>query len=301
MNISFKQIELFLVVAKELNFSVAAKNCNLSQPALSVSIKKLEDTIGALLFNRHTRSVTLTATGVEFYRLAEGLQENIKKSHSEIQNFVKGKRGKLIVAASPSIAASLAPKSIQHFLSMHPDVEVILHDETDVKCIEKIKSGKADVALVPIKEVSDEVRRHDLFDDYLVVVYPKNHPLDMLEEISWSDVHQYPLIQIRDSVDLKKTIEKEFMNIGLKIQPAYEVNIAATLLGMIRANIGIGILSRSSLTDTVVAGLGHARMSTSNMYRTIAAVTNAQITPSPLQMPFISSCKVAAAAVYGVE
>ena len=298
MNISFRQIELFLAVAKALNFSTAAKACHISQPALSINIKKLEESIGALLFNRDTRNVTLTATGVEFYRLAIGLQENIKKSHLDIKNFVHGKRGKLVVAASPSIAASLAPKAIHNFLKTHPDVEVTLHDETDTKCLDNIAAGKADVALIPIKEASEEINKFDLFDDYLVVVYPEQHPLQALREITWNDIHQFQHIQIRDSVDLRQTIERELSNINVKIHPAYEVNLAATLLGMIRADLGIGILSRSSLTDAVTAGLQYKRITSSNMYRTIAAVFSSKNAPSPLAAPFILSCKTAAIEVY---
>lgn len=298
MNISFRQIELFLAVAKTLNFSTAAKACNISQPALSINIKKLEESIGALLFNRDTRNVTLTATGTEFYRLSIGLQEDIKKSHLDIKNFVHGKRGKLVIVASPSIAASLAPKAIHNFLQTHQDVEITLHDETDTKCLEKIISGKADVALIPIKETPEDIHKLDLFDDYLVVVYPEQHPLQELREITWNDVHQFQHIQIRDSVNLRQTIERELSNIKVKLHPAYEVNLAATLLGMIRANLGIGILSRSSLTDAVTAGLQYKKITSSNMYRTIAAVFSSRNATSPLVAPFVLSCKTAAIAVY---
>ncbi|WP_447917862.1 LysR family transcriptional regulator [Achromobacter aegrifaciens] len=298
MNISFRQIELFLALAKALSFSAAAQSCHISQPALSITIKKLEESIGAPLFNRHTRRVTLTAVGVEFYRHAIGLQENIQKSHLDIISFVHGKRGKLTIVASPSIAASLAPKAIHHFLQTHPQIDISLHDETDTKCLEKINNGKADIALIPIREISGDIYKQDLFEDYLVVVYPVGHPLQERQEITWKDIHQYPNIQIRDSVDLRQTIGRELSNIDVKIHPAYEVNLAATMLGMIRSDLGIGILSRSSLTATVTAGLQYRKIHSHNSYRTIAAVSSSRVAPSPLMAPFIGSCKVAASEIY---
>lgn len=287
-----------MALAKALSFSSAAKSCHISQPAFSINIKKLEESIGAPLFNRHTRNVTLTAVGVEFYRHAIGLQENIQKSHVDIINFVHGKRGKLIVVASPSIAASLAPKAIQHFLQTHQEVDITLYDETDTKCLDRINSGKADVAIIPVKEVSGDIYKQDLFEDYLMAVHPIHHPLSELHEITWQDIHQYPHIQIRDSVDLRQTIERELLNIDIKIHPAYEVNLAATMLGMIRSDLGIGVLSRSSLTEAVTVGLQYKKIHSSNSYRTIAAVSSSRAAPSPLMAPFIKSCKTAASEVY---
>lgn len=301
MNLSFRQIELFLALAKALSFSAAAKSCHISQPALSINIKKLEESIGAPLFNRHTRSVTLTAVGVEFYRHAIGLQENIQKSHLDIISFVHGKRGQLTIVASPSIAASLAPRAIHHFLQTHTQVDISLHDETDTKCLEKINAGKADIALIPVREVAGNIYKRDLFEDYLVVVFPTSHPLNALSEITWRDIHQYPHIQIRDSVDLRQTIERELSSIDVKIHPAYEVNLAATMLGMIRSDLGIGILSRSSLTATVTSGLQYKKIQSHNSYRTIAAVSNSRVAPVPLMEPFIKSCKTAASEIYNLR
>ncbi|MGO4393604.1 LysR family transcriptional regulator [Variovorax sp. M-6] len=291
INATFKQIELFLAVAETLSFSKAAQICHISQPALSMNIRKLEDSIGARLFDRHTRNVSLTAVGREFHGMSLSLRDKMQQVHLNIREFVHAKKGKLIVAASPSIAASFAPQVIAQYLQSQPDIEIKFYDELADVCIDLLRKGKADVALIPTEGTSQELNQIDLFFDYFVVVIPEDHPLASKTEVEWSDLRDYPHIQIRSPSTLKKTVDGEMSAVLPDFRAAYEVGLAVTLLSMIRAGLGIGVLSHSSLGQANMTRLTFRRIAGHSTYRSISAVSMNDRSPPPLLDSFVQACR----------
>nr|WP_028604651.1 LysR family transcriptional regulator [Ottowia thiooxydans] len=290
-NATFKQIELFLAVAQTLSFSKAAEMSHISQPALSMNIRKLEDSIGAKLFDRHTRNVSLTAVGREFQDMCLPLRDKIQQVHLNIREFVHAKKGKLVVAASPSIAAGFAPQVIAHYLTSHPEVEIKFYDELADVCIDLLRKGKVDVALIPTEGLTQELNQIDLFFDYFVVVMPEDHPLACKAEVNWGDLREYPHIQIRSPSTLRKTVDGQMSAVLPDFRPAYEVGLAVTLLSMIRTGLGIGVLSHSSLGQANMTNLTFRRIAGHSTYRSISAVSMNDRTPPPLLDSFVQACQ----------
>lgn len=291
LNATFKQIELFLAVAETLSFSKAAQMCHISQPALSMNIRKLEESIGARLFDRHTRNVSLTAVGREFHEMSVPLRDKVQQVHLNIREFVHAKKGKLAVAASPSIAAGFAPLVIAQYLQSHPNVEIKFYDELADVCIDFLQKGKADVALIPTEGTSPELDQVDLFFDYFVVVMPQDHPLASHTLVQWSDLQGYPHIQIRSPSTLRKTVDREMSAVSGDFRAAHEVGLAVTLLSMIRAGLGIGVLSHSSLGQANMTQLTFRRIAGHSTYRSISAVRMNDRSPPPLLDSFIQTCQ----------
>lgn len=294
MNVSLRQVEVFLAVAQTLSFSQAAKLCHLSQPALSANVKRLEEALGARLFDRHTRKVDLTAVGREFLTIATGMTENMQLSLTRMRDFVAGKRGRLVLAAAPSMAASFVPRLLAEYLQKHQDIEVELHDELSDVCLEMLRQGVADVALAAFEAKAEDLVQRQLFRDPLVVICPAQHPLARHSRVRWRDVQSYPHIVMNRTSNLRMLVDAEFARYGMRLQPVFEVSQVGTMLGLISANLGIGELPQSLIHNFDMTGLAHRRISNAAAYRTICAITLKDRAQTPALAPFLELCRARA-------
>ena len=295
MNVSLRQVEIFLAVAQTLSFSEAAKLSHLSQPALSGNIKRLEESLGARLFDRHTRKVTLTAVGREFLTIASGMTETMQLSLTRMRDFVAGKRGRLVLAAAPSMAASFVPGLLAEYLRKNPDVEVELHDELSDVCLDMLRKGAADVALAARDPKAQDLVQRELFRDPLVVICPADHALARHSTVRWRDVQAYPHVVMNRTSNVRNLVDAEFARYGLKLHPAFEVAQVGTMMGLIAANLGIGELPQSLIHNVDMSGLVHRRISNAAAYRSICAITLKDRAPAPTLPPFLELCRSRAA------
>ncbi len=285
--VTFKQIEIFLSVAETLSFSQAATRCHLSQPALSANIQRLEEALGARLFDRHTRKVTLTPVGAEMKAIAAALADNVEHAFSRIQELVSGKVGRLVVAAAPSLAASLVPRALAAFRLEHPGVGVELHDELSDVCIDMVRSRTADLALGPRSDGAEDLLQREIFRDPLVVVHPAGHPLDAKRALRWADIKPFEQIMLDPSSSVRQLVDAEYARHGVQLRPAFEVRHVGTMLGLIASGLGIGVLPQSLVRTLRLEGMGYRRFAAAGGYRSICSATLLGQTPSPTVAAFI--------------
>jgi LysR family carnitine catabolism transcriptional activator len=288
MKPTLKQLELFLAVSDTLSFSEAARRCNLSQPALSANIQRLEDALGTRLFDRHTRKVTLTPVGVEMRSVAAALADNIEHALSRIQDLVSGRVGRLVIAAAPSLAASLVPRTLAAFKRSHPEVKIQLHDELSDVCIEMVRSRRADLALGPRSASADDLHQSEIFRDPLVVLHPVDHPLSGRKALRWADVKPFEHILMDRTGSVRQVVDAEYARHGVQLRPAYEVQHVGTMLGLIASGLGIGVLPQSLVRTLRLEGLTYTRFAAADGgYRSICSATLRGYTPSPAVAAFI--------------
>ncbi|VTU30649.1 HTH-type transcriptional regulator GltC [Variovorax sp. SRS16] len=291
MNVSLRQVEIFLAVARTLSFSQAARDCHLSQPALSANVKRLEESMGARLFDRHTRKVSMTAVGQEFFKVASAMAENMDMALARMQDFVSGKRGRLVIAAAPSMAASFAPQAIAEFARDHPEVDVELHDELSDLSVGLVRSGVADLALSPVVPKAADLRQLELFRDHLVLVCHPSHPLASRATVRWRDVQPYAHVVVNQSSSVRQLVDAQYARYGVRLRPAFEVAHVGTMLGLIAAKLCVGELPESFIRNIDTTGLSYRRIASSAAYRTIGAITSSSRSPSPLIAPFLECCQ----------
>lgn len=291
MNITLKQVDAFLAVARTSNFSKAARLVHLSQPALSASIRRLEEAVGARLFDRSTRSVSLSPAGREFLTIATGLLANVDVGLERIQSFVAGKRGRLVAAVAPSVASGFAPRVILDFVRTYPDVEIKLCDVLADVCIDMIRSGAADIALTPKRLDANDLDQVDLFRDQLVVLCSQHHPLAKRRTVHWTDISSYDHIAKNGNSSVRQLVNAEYERQGVMLRPVFEVEHLGTMLGLIAEGLGIGILPISLLHAIKLEGLAWRAFTPSNApFRTICAVTLRARSAPPTVAPFIDLC-----------
>ncbi|MBO9354905.1 LysR family transcriptional regulator [Bordetella petrii] len=255
MSITFKQVEAFLAVARTLSFSQAAELVHLSQPALSANIRRLEEALGARLFDRDTRTVTLSAVGREFQDIAAGLHDHVEQGLARMQEIVAGKHGQLNIATAPSVAASSLPDILMRYKAVYPGIQIRIYDELSNTCAEMVRSGMADIALMPQRTDADDLAQQVVFRDPLVVLCAVDHPLAARSNVGWADIIESDLVVRSHDSSVRQLIDAKYLQHGAILRPAYEVNHVLTALGLIAAGLGIGVMPSSILSSVNMAGM----------------------------------------------
>lgn len=239
MDISTRHLRAFLTVVEKRNFTRAAEAAFLSQPALSMLIRSLEQSLGVRLFDRGTRRVELTAEGRAFERSAARLLAEFDSALAEMRDFAALRRGRVAIAALPSIAASRLPPVIAEFGLAFPQLELALHDVTADDCLDLLRRGEVDFALTaaaPLPEFDVE----PAWPDEFFVVCPRGHPLAGRSGISSAELEGHTFVQQDRYSSIRQQVDAVMFPRRLKT--AMEVSNMATAAGLVASGVGIAIV-----------------------------------------------------------
>src|ERR1700754_574359 len=172
MNITLRQIRAFLAVADTGAFARAAERMHVSPSALSTLAKELEEQIGLRLFYRSTRVVQLTEAGAEFRPLARKALDDLEAAVAGSRALAEVKRGRVTVAASIVIAATLLPWVIQSFRQRQPGIQCILKDGFEETIRDQVRRGAVDLGVGTLIEGEPGLSEATLYQDHLVALMP---------------------------------------------------------------------------------------------------------------------------------
>ena len=282
MNFTLRELEAFLGVARLGNFTRAARSLNMSQPALTVRIRHLEDALGVRLLDRTTRSVALTQIGREFLPVVERVLGEINAVAVNARDLAGRRRGMVTVAALPSIASMLLPAILAAFKTRHPGITVRLRDGVAQRVSALVKSGEADFGIGSPTKRDPELRTTVLMEDPVSVVFPPGHPLERRAPIRLEDLLTSPLILMDSQYSVRALVDRAFESIARSVVPAYEVSYVPTALGLVNAGLGVAIVSRSAAGEAAeLVGLRAARIEHPMLVRHISLIESASRSLSP--------------------
>ena len=183
MNVSIKQLRGFIAIAETGSFAEASERLYITQPALSIAIGKLEDTVGGLLFNRSTRSVQLTPEGLEFLPIAQRLIADWSEAFDDLNRLFSLRRGKLTVAAMPSFASTRLPAIVAEYQQQFPNITIAVQDIVMEQVIDAVQTGRADLGITFEPDNLQGQQFESLFTDRFVAVMPMSHALSGRKKI----------------------------------------------------------------------------------------------------------------------
>lgn len=242
MNVSLRQLQIFRAVAELSSFSAAAERLHLSQPALSSAIRKLEDGLGAKLFDRTTRQVVLTADGEELRRLGSRLIDEFEAVASDLHDYLAQRRGRVVVAALPSLAAVTLPPALARFKTQYPGVSVIIRDTLHNQIQELVESGAADFGLTVAPDKARDLEFRPLFLDRFVMICRKDHKLAARQSVAWSDIVQHPVITMARTSSVRQLIDSACATAGIEPQSQYDPEHLATVGALVSQGLGVAAL-----------------------------------------------------------
>ena len=200
----FDQLRQFLTVARLRNITHAAEDLALSQPALSRSIKRLEEEFGQPLFERKTRAVALTDAGTLLQSRAEEVLRVLDDARAQIAD--DGRSGRLRIGVIPTIAPYLLPDFLREFHGDFPAAEVIIQEDTTDNVLARCKQGEIDLAILALPISAKHVDTEVLFEEELLLTLPVGHPLAEKDSVELDDVEPYPFVLLGEAHCLTSSV-----------------------------------------------------------------------------------------------
>jgi LysR family transcriptional regulator, carnitine catabolism transcriptional activator len=194
INLSPQQLSAFVQLARKANFSAAARVQGVSQPALSRMVQQMEEIVGRRLLDRTTRSVVLTPTGRELLLIAERLVAEFDSAFGELERFVEGRRGRVGVAALPSIAAVLLPPAIARYQAGCPEVEIDVLDGLSGSVLEDVAQSRAEIGLTIRPSPRATLAYRPLLSDEFGLVCRPDDELAGEGPLPWSVFESRPFV-----------------------------------------------------------------------------------------------------------
>jgi len=241
MNISLRQLRVFLAVARQQHFRRAAESLHLSQPAVSRHIAELESELGLKLFDRNTREVVPTEAGryleSAIGRVLDELEGVLAHVHSESER----RRGKVHVASVPTLSAGLMPQCIAECARRYRELVIQLHDQAQTMVLDSVRGGEVDFGLAIEPPDTGEFDSELLLRDPFMLVCRPDHPLASLDRVPWRKLQGQPLILLDYSSGSRRLIDQVFSRRGIEPIVVQQTGHTHTAFRMVEAGLGISV------------------------------------------------------------
>ncbi len=250
-----KQLKAFLAIAEEKTFTAGAKRVNVTQAAVSMQIRQLEDEVGLPLFTRTPRRVILTEAGELLIERARRIMREHDSAKAELAEVAGAEHGRLrIGSASAMFATSQLPTILQKLKKKFPNAEISVGSGTSKLLVDKILHGDMDIAFVSLPIDTQNVKTELLFGDEVVAIAHPSHPRAGEEFISAAALAGENLILGEVGGNTRRMIDDFFNAANLQPNIVMELSRQEAINKMVENNMGVGIASAKSALPEVLEG-----------------------------------------------
>ncbi|MBC3257113.1 LysR family transcriptional regulator [Pseudomonas paralactis] len=243
--LDLRKLRYFLTVAEELHFGRAALRLHLAQPPLTRQISALEAELGFKLFDRTSRTVTLTAQGRAFLPYARGVLEQVELAQVIAGKLAAGTAGQLALGYASSIALSdLFSQAIQAFAQRFPEVQLTLVECASGSLGAQVADGRLDIGLSRLWPQSAEVQALSLGEERLVAAVSSDSPLASQTMLSVAQLSTYPLILFPADYGsgLNQSIEQLYRHHGQPLRPGPTGRQITSIIALVAAGQGVALV-----------------------------------------------------------
>lgn len=259
-----RQLRHFVMLAETLNFHRASERLHISQPPLTVSIKKLETEMGVALFERTSQGVKLTAAGVAALANAKRAIFFAEETRRSAVAIASGKTGLLRLGFIGSANHSSMPRVIKKFRSLYPGVELQLQESSMMDLLHRVESGLIDIAFIRVGYPMPEDPHFDLTlleKDHFVVAVPSDNPFAGRSALRLAELRNEPFIGYSEAIGpvMRSLWSKAFQLAGFQPDITQNATQVQTILSLVASGLGVALVP-SSLMRQVVEGVHFAEV-----------------------------------------
>ena len=238
----FHQLRYVCAVADTGSFSRAAERCQVAQPSLSQQILKLEEDLGARLFDRLGRSVRLTEAGGTFLPHARAVLEHLDDARSSVTAQHLDVRGNVTIGVIPTVAPYLMPVYTAGFTEKFPEAKMRLVEETTPVLVEGLRDLSIDLAILALPLRHKDLEIVPLRTEPVFAVLPKDHPRAGAESLSLKDLRGEPFVMLRDGHCFRDLSIGACSSARITPNIAFESGQFSSVLAMVGAGVGISMV-----------------------------------------------------------
>ena len=241
------QLRYFCAVAETGSFSRAAEQSHVAQPSLSQQIIKLEEELGARLFDRLGRSVRLTELGKTFLPRARAVLRELEAAKGDVVERKEFIGGPVTVGVIPTIGPYFLPRILTSFSLKFPQVRTTVVEEITPILLDRLRAGTIDVAVLALPSRGHEFETSPLLTERLFAALPKKHRLAKRNTLSLKDLRSEPFLLLRDGHCFRDTAVAACDRARLHPQIVFESGQFSSLLSMVGAGMGVSIVPEMAI------------------------------------------------------
>jgi len=272
MDLTLQQLRAVLAVHDAESFTVAAERARVAQSSLSRTVREVERKLGVELFRRTTRRLATTPEGAEFCVVARRAVSSFDAGMQHFAGLLAGDRGRVRLAALPSLAAILLPPVLSAHRAAHPEVEVALEDALSGEVLRRVRDGDVDLAVTVLDGVEDDLEVRELTADRFRCVLPPGHRYAERESLTWADLDGEPHVAFDSASSVRRHADRAFATAGVRPRQVLEVRTIAAVAGMVAAGLGVAVMPGLVLPLVEFAGLRDLPLVEPAVHRRIAVV-----------------------------
>lgn len=246
-NVTLKQLRYFDALSRELHFGRAAEQCSVTQPALSMQIHELEESLGLVLFERTRTGVQLTAKGAELSERSARILGEVRDFVSYAQHSSRVLTGPLRFGVIPSVAPYVLPPLLPLVRAAYPELELYVRETQTAPLTEELLDGKLDVLLLALPLKHNDLESLTLFEDRFVLALPKNRKLSGKVRATKEMVEQERLLLLEEGHCLRDQALSYCQLQQVDMVNTFGASSLSTIVEMVAAGFGITLLPEISL------------------------------------------------------
>ena len=246
LHLTLRQLQVFEKVSSHLNYSRAAEELYLSQPAVSMQIKQLEESIGLPLFEQMGKKIFLTEAGRELQHYSRTITQQLSEMEV-VFNEMKGlNQGKLTLSVV-NTANYFTPQLLAKFCQQHPNINVILHVANRDAVLKQLADNSTDLAIMGQTPDDADISAESFLDNPLVVIAAINHPLAKLKQVKFAQLASETFLSREIGSGTRSAMERVFAQHKIQPRISMEMETNEAIKQAVQAGMGLGILSLHSI------------------------------------------------------
>ena len=246
MNVTLRQLRVFESVARLLSYTRAAEELHLSQPAVYMQIRQLEDNLGLPLFERVGKKVYITEAGQEMYHYSRGVEQQLSEAETVLENLKGLRQGRLVLAVA-STANYFVPRLFAEFNKKYEAVSLSLDVTNRKGLLSHLEANDADMIIMGLPPGEMDLEAEAFLDNPLVVIAPPGHPLVGQRHIPMETLQQETFIMRERGSGTRISTERVFEDVGVQLKTGMEMSSNEAIKQAVQAGLGLGVLSIHTL------------------------------------------------------
>lgn len=292
MKPTLRQFEAFLLVYRLRSLTKAAAELRITQSAMSLLLRQLEQTLGTRLFDRTTRALSPTSAGIEMVPIAGRILAETDGLVAHMQNLLDAKAGRVCVAVSAGAASAVLPPIFARFRRRYPQVTVELLDVTADQLLDVVVGGKAEVGIGSVDEGDALGATVELLlRSPLCAIGRRDGRFERRRGITWNEISAWETIAMREGTRIRSQIDRALMRAGKVLRPTMEVSLISTALAITAQGGGVSILPAHLLPAKQFPSLAAVPLTAPQISRQVSLVTRAGMSLSPAARRFVAVAK----------
>ncbi len=252
-----RRLKIFHTVARLLNFTKAAEELHMTQPAVTFQIRQLEEQFNTRLFDRTHNKVTLTDVGKQVYSYSDRILKLYDEMTRSITEMTGDVSGSVTLGASTTVAEYVLPLLIGAFKKKYPDVNISLRESNTEDIVTRVENNDIDLGIVEGSVSNKNLVVEECKQDHLVVIMPNNHTLAKEKKLHVKDFISYPFISREHGSGTQEVITNyvEKHGNGETLNICFELSSPEAIKGAVEAGMGLSIVSASTIAKELKLGV----------------------------------------------